>query len=367
MLAAASSWSTLSAELSSSATAMHVVLDELPWTGPSALAMRTTVTGYLNWLTQTSAQCQQMAISLQQAAAAFQAVHAGVTPPPLVFANRTTQAHLIATNILGQNTPVIMALEAQYMAMWAQNIAAMTSYDTSSAAAAAQSPQFTPPTQSTNPATGTAPPGQGGTGMPNWLTSFLNGLTSNSGGDGTPAGYLGAFLDSNFINSIWSGDLLFGAPTGVLSAVAALGALTAMSGVTNGGMVGDTGVMTPFGPIRPRVSVPPPEVVQLEPTPAPVGGAAPVSGSMGSSYQLGRLSTPPSWATNAPEVRSQLPPVRPLESAEEENSTGLMGLPVMPAVPVTGGRRKSRRGSNPDDYEYGLPVGKVMPKTPAGG
>jgi PPE family len=45
--------------------------------------------------------------------------------PSAVTANRVTLAALQATNVLGQNTPAIASAEAQYMEMWAQDVAAM--------------------------------------------------------------------------------------------------------------------------------------------------------------------------------------------------------------------------------------------------
>ena len=58
---------------------------------------------------------------------------------------------LVATNFLGINTAAIMATEAQYAEMWAQDAAAMYGYAGSSAAAATLTP-FTAPQQNTNPA-----------------------------------------------------------------------------------------------------------------------------------------------------------------------------------------------------------------------
>jgi PPE-repeat protein len=46
-------------------------------------------------------------------------------PPAVIAANRTQLASLVATNVLGQNTPAIAVTEAQYGEMWAQDAAAM--------------------------------------------------------------------------------------------------------------------------------------------------------------------------------------------------------------------------------------------------
>jgi hypothetical protein len=48
--------------------------------------------------------------------------------PSQVAANRVTLTALIASNFLGQNAPAIMATEAQYAEMWAQDVTAMEGY-----------------------------------------------------------------------------------------------------------------------------------------------------------------------------------------------------------------------------------------------
>jgi PPE-repeat protein len=58
---------------------------------------------------------------------------------------------LIATNFLGQNTAAIMATEALYGEMWAQDAAAMYGYAANSAAASTLAP-FGSPKSTTNPA-----------------------------------------------------------------------------------------------------------------------------------------------------------------------------------------------------------------------
>src|ERR1700744_4314472 len=72
-------------------------------------------------------------------------------PPVEIAANRAQLASLVATNILGQNTPAIAATEALYGEMWAQDAAAMYGYAGSSATASQLTP-FTAPEQTTNSA-----------------------------------------------------------------------------------------------------------------------------------------------------------------------------------------------------------------------
>jgi PPE-repeat protein len=68
----------------------------------------------------------------------------------VIAANRSLLMALIATNVLGQNTPAIAATQTQYAEMWAQDAAAMYGYAGSSASATTLTP-FTPPGPTTNP------------------------------------------------------------------------------------------------------------------------------------------------------------------------------------------------------------------------
>ena len=70
-------------------------------------------------------------------------------PPPMIAANRTHLASLVATNTFGQNTAAIAATETQYGEMWAQDAAAMYGYAANSAAASQVTP-FTEAPQTTN-------------------------------------------------------------------------------------------------------------------------------------------------------------------------------------------------------------------------
>jgi PPE-repeat protein len=85
-------------------------------------------------------------VQARAAAATYEAVFAATVPPPVIAANRALLASLIATNVLGQNTPAIAATEAQYAEMWAQDAAAMYTYAASSAAATRLAPFTAPPT-----------------------------------------------------------------------------------------------------------------------------------------------------------------------------------------------------------------------------
>lgn len=152
-MAAASSFSALSSELSTNAAAYESVIQELgsEWTGTSATAAAASAQQNIEWLQTTSAQLAEAAAKASASAAAYEAAFTASIPPPVVFANRAQLAALVATNILGQNTPAIAANEAMYGEFWAQDATAMSTY-AANAATAAQVTPLTEPAQAPTPA-----------------------------------------------------------------------------------------------------------------------------------------------------------------------------------------------------------------------
>jgi PPE-repeat protein len=153
MLAAAAAWDGLADELHTAAAAYEAEIAGLtagPWLGPSSASMAAAATAQVDWLTAAAAQAEQTATQATAAAGAYEAAFAMTVPPPVIAANRSALMSLIATNILGQNTPAIAITEAQYAQMWAQDAAAMYGYAGASASSTALTP-FTPPVPTTNP------------------------------------------------------------------------------------------------------------------------------------------------------------------------------------------------------------------------
>lgn len=152
LVAASASWDSLAAELHTTASGYQSVITALTdesWTGPSSMSMAAAVAPYLVWMTDTATQCEQAATQATAAATAYETAYAMTVPPPLVLANRVQLATLVATNLFGQNTPAIMAAEAEYSEMWAQDATAMYSYAASSAVASTFK-SFTSPPQTTS-------------------------------------------------------------------------------------------------------------------------------------------------------------------------------------------------------------------------
>ncbi|MGO9285555.1 MAG: PPE family protein [Mycobacterium sp.] len=154
MLAAAAAWDGLATDLHYAAASYGSVISGLTggsWRGAASTSMAAAAAPFLTWMSATAAQCEQVASQARAAAGAYEAAFAMTVPPAVIAANRAALMALIATNILGQNTPAIMATEAHYAQMWAQDSAAMYGYAAGSAAAATLTP-FTPPKSTTNPA-----------------------------------------------------------------------------------------------------------------------------------------------------------------------------------------------------------------------
>ena len=157
MMAAASAWDGVAAELGSAAQGYSSVVTELtssPWLGPASRSMMSAVAPYVSWIGAAAAQAEETAGQARVAAAAYETAFTLTVPPPVIAANRVLLMTLIATNFFGQNTPAIAATEAQYMEMWAQDAAAMYGYAGSSAIATELSRFASPPNTTTPGAVG---------------------------------------------------------------------------------------------------------------------------------------------------------------------------------------------------------------------
>ncbi|MEB3023724.1 PPE family protein [[Mycobacterium] crassicus] len=153
MMAAAGAWDKMAVELGSAEATYQSVINGLVsegWMGPASTAMAAAAAPYAAWMGATAAQAEQTAIQAKAAAAAFEAAYAMTVPPPLIVANRSQLAMLVATNVLGQNAGAIAATEAHYSQMWAQDAGAMYGYAAASAAATKVTP-FTSPREVADP------------------------------------------------------------------------------------------------------------------------------------------------------------------------------------------------------------------------
>ena len=113
LLAAATAWNSLAAELSSTANSYQSVINGLVdygWLGPSSESMAAAITPYLTWMSTTAAQAEQTAAQANAAAGAYEAAFAATVPPAEIATNRSQLSTLVATNVFGQNASAIAAV-----------------------------------------------------------------------------------------------------------------------------------------------------------------------------------------------------------------------------------------------------------------
>jgi PPE-repeat protein len=342
MLAAASAWNGLAAELHSAALSYGSVITALTseeWHGPASVAMAAAAMPYAAWVSTTAVQAEQTATQAEAAVAAYEAAFAATVPPPVIAANRAQLAALIATNVLGQNTPAIAATEAQYAEMWAQDAAAMYGYAGSSAVATRLA-RFTEPQQTAradgvagqaaavSQATGTSAGAQQSTlsqftaNVPTALQTLASpaGSASTTPSTSSTSGLWSVLgPNSNFWNTVTStgainpaqvvqavtSSTFFGASAGAISDAASEASPLATGGL-GAGAQGLSGL-------------------------AGLGGAgSSVSAGLGRAGLVGPVSVPPSWTAPAP-LASPLASTlggTPMVAPPPAMAAGVPGMPI---------------------------------------
>ncbi|MFV0494521.1 PPE family protein [Mycobacterium sp.] len=325
MIAAATAWDALAAELQSTAASYGSIVEGLAaetWTGPSAAAMAAAAAPYVTWMSATAAQAKLAGDQAKAAAGAYEAAFAAVVPPPQIAVNRSEVALLVATNIFGQNTGAIAMLEAQYAEMWAQDTAAMFGYAAASAAASQLTP-FADPPQVANPA-GLA--NQAAAAAQAGVSSAGTAATTTVASAAASAAALPFPFDAvsevltalgeastNYMDSM--GELLnvlTGTPLAAETWENAFG-IVADSGrfstVFNDGMSGPNLGMTEFKVFwKPPIENIPKSSLGAGLGMVPNAGlpsmtTSTVSAGAGEANVIGKLSVPPSWASATPAVR----------------------------------------------------------------
>ncbi len=302
LMAAATAYNNLAAELSSTATQWESIITLLTteqWTGTGSAAAAASAQPIVTWLTTSAAALEQAGAQATASAAAYEAAFAMTVPPPAITENRTRLATLTATNFLGINTPAIMATEAQYAEMWVQDATMMSGYQAASAAAAVRQP--VPPL---SPATNPAAPGlqAASVAQANTSTPIQALLNSVSPAAITPA----ADPPGGLLNSV---DGFLGTPAvaNTINGAVNTGAWFTMNAIPTAVSLGHTtGTVgsIPFAlsdavaPAAGAVAITPGTMVGSF---MPAGGlGAAASASLGEASAVGGLSVPASWSAATP-------------------------------------------------------------------
>jgi PPE-repeat protein len=383
MLAAGAAWSQLADEMRLAAASYSSVVSSLTgssWQGPASTSMADAAAPYAAWMNTTAAQAEQTAAQAQAAVTAYESAFSMTVPPAVVAANRAQLASLVATNILGQNTPAIAATEALYGEMWAQDAAAMYGYAGSSAAASTVTPFGSPP-ETTNAAgaasqagtvaqaTGTSssagvqstlsqvvstvPNALQGLASPmsaagtnpfapgsNTATTGISGLLNLlSGQSGSAAGSLvNSAMGNGFLSGNWANPSSL--TPAVTSALGDIGFLTLLQG----GPAGLNPAILTAGAVGPSAGA-----LGLSHVGSAVGalgspglGGSAVSAGMGRATLVGAMSVPQSWAAAMPATGSPVGAasagwaIAPGAGAEMAGMSGVPGMPGMPMVGSAG-------------------------------
>lgn len=356
LLTSATAWQELAAELNSAAASYGSVIVGLTggaWTGPSAAAMAAAAGPYVTWLSATGAQAQQAAAQATAAVGAYETAFAATVPPPLIAANRSLQATLIATNILGQHTAAIAAAEASYLEMWAQDAAAMYGYAGSSAAATRVTP-FTAPPQTIDSS------GQ--------ATQSLAVAQSAAATTGTDTETLMA-QGPQLISTTPSALQALAAPTPEPSTGSSLSSLSSLSMPLRMAMMpmsmlmrmlmgGSTGAKGAAGLAAPGALTAGVGSVTL----TGVTGGSAASAGLGRAASIGALSVPPAW-TGMGVATGPAATALPVASAVSPAGMGPASA-IPPMVPFGNLGGRGGFGASVTQYDF-RPT--VIPRSPAAG
>jgi PPE-repeat protein len=332
LFVAASAWDGLASDLSGAASSFQSVVTGLtggPWTGPASASMVAAATPYVGWLSSAAGQAEAAAAQARAAATAFESALAATIPTPAVTANRVQLMALIATNILGQNTPAIFMTEFEYMEMWAQDVAAMVGYHAGATGVAAALPSFSLPPVSLAGLTGllTTPLAS--------VASQAAGLASSAGGALASAVSPAAGVAGSAVTE--ASSLASAVPVSEISTVAQIAmypasmmmspimmAAQAGMGANSASLAGATGAAGALDPTK-FVSSAVPAGKGLG---GGLGGLGGAEAGLGKARLVGAMSVPPTWQGSSPAR---------MVSAAMSGLGGEMGAPAAAAGAGTGG------------------------------
>jgi PPE-repeat protein len=388
LMAAASAWDELAADLETTATSYQTEISQLTgtsWLGPSSARMAAASAPFVDWLATTAGQAAQTGAQARMAAAAYEGAFTATVPPTVVAANRALLAALVATNFLGQNTPAIAATEALYMEMWFQDGLTMDTYALMSQQAVVLPPPSPVPTTSdggtsANTAAAAQSTANSASSSGSNLGTALQGLLTDYLTSGSPnlSSQWGTVLGDLGVTGTAQTDLLSAlAPTGVATATdsilpvqgiyyatmfASMPAkmLISMSNSMSASQAMQAGNQAMLADVSSLVDS------KIKAMMVGISGqmrgfGSTISAQLASSHRLGGLSIPNSWASSAPEM-TRAAPVLPATSVGAPTASA--GLPNSPFTQALMGAMNGRGMGTQAAKTASV---KVETRTPAGG
>jgi PPE-repeat protein len=384
LMAAASAWDEVAADLESAAASYQSVLAQLTgtsWLGPTSARMAAATAPYVDWLAGTAGQAAQTSAQARFAAAAYESAFAGTIPPAVIAANRALLAALVATNFLGQNTPAIAATEAQYMEMWFQDGLTMDTYATV-AQQAVVLPQQTPaPTpsdggtsanaaaaaQSTAQSTSSA-----STNLATALQNLFPSLSSNSTGSNGLSSAASTALPSATTSALSSdASTVATTATGSILPVQAAYYLTMFASMPAKMLISMSNSMSASQAMQAGQQAMLADVTSILDSKMKAmmvnisgqmrGFGSAISAQLASAGKLGGLSVPNGWAQAAPEM-VRAAPILPANSIAAPNVSA-----SMPNSPFTQALMGAMNGRGMGTQAAKTASVKVETRTPAGG
>ncbi|BBX72946.1 putative PPE family protein PPE38 [Mycobacterium shinjukuense] len=274
-----------------------------------------------------------MAASQARAAAtAFETALSATVHPAAVTANRVLLGLLVATNLLGQNTPAIAATEFDYVEMWAQDVAAMVGYQAGAVSVAETLTPFSVPpfdlvgfASQVGTVLGTgAALGKsvvlGAQGAVQGVPTLLAGATTAVPAVATAA--------QSMASAVPVQSVLSAAPTALYPLSMMLGPLMNAAQSANAGSAGlANAAAAGLGAEMPKFVG--------DTTPKGLGGAglgAGAAGELGKARLVGSMSVPPTWQGSVPKAMA---------------SSAMSGLGALPAEMAQAGAVGAPMGMMP--------------------
>ena len=385
LMAAASAWDELAAELEAAAASYQSVLAQLTgtsWLGPSSARMAAATAPYVDWLAGTAGQAAQTSAQARFAAASYESAFAGTIPPAVIAANRALLAALVATNFLGQNTPAIAATEAQYMEMWFQDGLTMDTYATL-AQQAVVLPQQTPApspsdggTSANAAAAAQSTANSASTTGTNLATALQNLFPSLSGNSSTSSNGLSSAVSAAAVpatttNALSSAASTVASSSSILPAIQGVYYLTMFASMPAKMLISMSNSMSASQAMQAGQQAMLANVTsildgKMKAMMASISGqmrgfGSAISAQLASAGKLGGLSVPNGWAQAAPEM-VRAAPILPANSVAAPNVSA-----ATPNSPYTQALMGALNGRGMGTQAAKTASVKVETRTPAGG